>query len=82
MEHEFTLTIEQVDYHFKRMEHPDLPLTYHIHFNDWHQRTIFRMRKDLRGCWNILPMPLPAYVKDSEPVFIQAIERNESLIKQ
>jgi hypothetical protein len=82
MELEFTLTIEQVDYHFKRMEHPDLPLTYHIHFNDWHQHTIFRMRKDLQGRWTIMQMPLPAYVREAEPVFSQAIEQNESVIRK
>jgi hypothetical protein len=77
MEHEFTLTIEQVDYHFKRMEHPDLPLTYHIHFIDWHQHTIFRMRKNFQDRWEILPMPLPAYVREAETIFRQAIEWNE-----
>lgn len=78
MDQEFTLTVEQVEYHFRRMEHPDLPLTYHIHFNDWHQHTVFRMRVNNQGRWAIVPMPLPGYAKEAEPRFAAAIEQNES----
>jgi hypothetical protein len=77
MKTEFTLTIDQVIYVFKRMDHPELPLIYHIHFNDWHQHVIFRMRQDNTGTWSILPMPLPSYVLHSEQRFREAIEENE-----
>jgi hypothetical protein len=77
MQQEFRLTIDQVDFHFKRMDHPDLPVTYHVHFIDWHQHTVFRMRKDLQGRWSIVPMPLPPYVKEAEAVFRDAITNNE-----
>ncbi|RYZ23099.1 MAG: hypothetical protein EOO16_06520 [Chitinophagaceae bacterium] len=78
MEEEFTITVDQVDYHFKRMEHPELPLTYHVHFTDWHQHTVFRMRCNAQGRWVILPMPLPSYVRAAEAALCAAIEQNEA----
>ncbi|TCJ13295.1 hypothetical protein EPD60_12955 [Flaviaesturariibacter flavus] len=77
MQEEFTITIEQVDFHFKRMEHPELPLTYHVHFTDWHQHTVFRMRRNGQGHWVIVPMALPHYVRAAEADLRAAIEHNE-----
>ena len=77
MESEFTISIDQVTYQFKRIFHPDIPLSYHIHFNDWHQHTVFRMRQNDSGRWLIVPMHLPAYVLLGEERFIKAIEDNE-----
>ena len=78
MKQEFTITIDQVTYQLKRIYHPELPLSYHIHFNDWHQHTVFRMRPDANGHWAIVPMHLPSYVLASEEKFRAAIERNEA----
>lgn len=78
MQQEFTITIEQVTFQLKRIFHPELPLSYHIHFNDWHQHTVFRMRPDEQGQWSIVPMQLPAYVLQAEPELRAAIERNEA----
>lgn len=77
MQEEFNIVIDQVTYQFKRIFHPDLALSYHVHFSDWHQHTVFRMRQDEQGSWIILPMHLPAYVMQAEPQFRAAIERNE-----
>ncbi|RYZ15608.1 MAG: hypothetical protein EOO16_27155 [Chitinophagaceae bacterium] len=77
MKQEFTITIEQVTYQVKRIYHPELPLSYHIHFNDWHQHTVFRMRPDDSGSWVIVPMQLPGYVFQAEPHLRNAIEANE-----
>ncbi|GAB4092738.1 hypothetical protein [Flaviaesturariibacter terrae] len=79
MKQEFTITIDQVAYRFKRIFHPELPVSYHVHFADWHQHTIFRMRLDAKGSWTIVPMHLPSYVLQAEPKFREAIEANEAL---
>lgn len=78
MKEEFSVTINQVDYHLKRIYHPELPLTYHVHFNDWHQHTVFRMRQDDANEWSIVPMTLPAYVRAAEAALRSAIAGNEA----
>jgi len=81
MTEEFSITIEQVVYHLKRIYHPEIPLTYHVHFQGWHQHMVFRMRPDEQGRWRILPMPLPHYVLQAEEALDEAIRANEQGIQ-
>ncbi|RYZ00290.1 MAG: hypothetical protein EOO11_02150 [Chitinophagaceae bacterium] len=81
MQEEFTVVIDFVRYHFKRIYHPELALTYHVHFNAGFHATVFRMRRNISGSWKILPMQLPLYVSKCEAQFHTAIEKNEQLLK-
>ncbi|WP_345252862.1 hypothetical protein [Flaviaesturariibacter amylovorans] len=81
MKEEFTLVVDFVRYQFKRIYHPELALTYHVHFDAGFQPTVFRMRRNGSGEWKILPMQLPAHVSKSEAAFHDAIERNEETLQ-
>jgi hypothetical protein len=77
MKEQFEEVIEDRSYLFKRMYHPELQLTYHIHHKTAIKHIIFRMRKDSNE-WKVLPQDqLPEYIYTIEVQLANAIEMNE-----
>lgn len=76
-EEEFEVAVDGTTYLFKRIYHPDLDLTYHIHFLHDKKPMIFRM--GLFGDeWEIIPQKLPVYIHHAKPELERAIRANEN----
>lgn len=73
----FQLMLDSGDYILKRMFHPELPLSYHVHHQAPNRNIVFRIEKQ-GNKWKILPTShMPRYIFNEENALVEAICENE-----
>lgn len=74
----FKAVVNGATFLLKRMYHPDVPLTYHVHFQHIYQKIVFRIGQLKDKGWYLFPQQLPKVVHTAVPDLIAVIEMEES----